>query len=45
MEKPVKTFIYLSSSKRLCELEMFDGSILELKSINQDDVRTYAVIK
>jgi hypothetical protein len=41
----VKTFVRQSISNGYRELGMFDESILELKSINQEDVWTYEVIK
>jgi hypothetical protein len=41
----LKTSIHLSRSNGYRELGMYDESILELESINQDDVWTYEVIK
>ena len=41
----MKTSIHLSRSNGYRELGMYDESILELESINQDDVWTYEVIK
>ena len=41
----MKTSIHLSRSNGYRELGMFDESILELESINQEDVWTYEVIK
>ena len=45
LEQPVKTFVRQSSSHGYRELGMFDELILELESINQEDVWTYEVIK